>query len=334
VSSDPYTVLGLKRSASADEIKKAYRKLAKELHPDVRPDDKAAEERFKRVSAAFNLLSDPEKKRRFDAGEIDSEGNERFAFRPGAGPMGGAGGARGGARGFDPRDFESTGFGGFPGGGAGSGRGPAGSQGDGFEDLFANLFGRGGGPGNPMGGPMGGGRGPSRQKGADIRVKAEVDFIDAIKGSKLRLNGPDGKSFDATIPPGVETGQTLRLRGLGGPGTGGAPKGDVLVEIVVRPHPHWTREGDAILADLPISLTEAVDGGKVDIETPTGRVTLKVPAGSSSGATLRLRGKGVQKPGAAGDMLVRLSIQLPVDLGDLGERLKAWNKNSWTPKRD
>jgi DnaJ-class molecular chaperone len=293
LSWDPYAALGVPRSSSAEEIRKAYRKLAKELHPDVRPNDKASAERFKRVTAAFNLLTDQPQRERFDAGIIDADGNERPQFQPG-------------------------GFGGFAGAGAGAGAGararPGGGRSDVFEDLFDGLFSRGGS-----------GRGFGQQRGEDVRYRMEVDFLDAVNGGRRRVTMSDGRSLDLAIPAGLNSGQTLRLKGQGLPGTGNAPAGDALVEITVAAHPTFRREGDDIRMDLRISLAEAVEGGKVPVVTPSGPVTLSVPPGSNSGDLLKLRSKGVQTRPTPGDLLVRLLIVLPrKDDPELREFVRTW----------
>lgn len=287
MSWDPYAALGVPKSSSADDIRKAYRKLAKELHPDVRPNDKASAERFKRVTAAFNLLTDTEQRGRFDRGEIDADGNERPQFQPGAG-FGGFAGARAQARG---------------------------QRGDVFEDLFDGLFSRGGGS-----------RGFGQQRGEDVRYRMEVDFLDAVNGGRRRVTMSDGRSLDLAIPAGLNSGQTLRLKGQGLPGNGGGPAGDALVEITVGAHPAYKREGDDIRMDLRITLVEAVEGGKVPVQTPSGPVTLSIPPGSNSGDLLKLRGKGVQTRPTAGDLLVRLQIALPrKDDPELREFVKNWS---------
>ncbi len=276
MSWDPYAALGVPKSSSADEVRKAYRKLAKELHPDVRPNDKASAERFKRVTAAFNLLTDETLRGRFDRGEIDAEGNERPQFQPGGG------------------------FGGFA--GARTARGPnGGPRGDVFEDLFDGLFSRGGS----------GGRGFGMQRGEDVRYRMEVEFLDAVNGGRRRVTMSDGRSLDLAIPAGLNSGQTLRLKGQGLPGAGNGPAGDALVEITVGQHPAFKRENDDIRMELRISLTEAVEGGKVPVNTPQGAVSLSIPPGSNSGDLLKLRGKGVQTRPNPGDLLVRLMIVLP-----------------------
>jgi len=292
LSWDPYAALGVPKSSSAEDIRKAYRKLAKELHPDVRPNDKASEERFKRVTAAFNLLTEPTQRGRFDRGEIDADGNERPQFQPGGG------------------------FGGFAGAGAGArARAGGGGRGEVFEDLFDGLFSRGGGS-----------RGFGQQRGEDVRYRMEVDFLDAVNGGRRRVTMSDGRSLDLAIPAGLNSGQTLRLKSQGLPGAGGGPSGDALVEITVGAHPVFKREGDDIRMDLRVSLAEAVEGGRVPVQTPSGAVTLSVPQGSNSGDLLKLRGKGVQTRPTPGDLLVRILIVLPrKDDPELREFVKTWS---------
>lgn len=297
---DPYATLGLGRTATADEIRRAYRSLAKELHPDVRPGDKQAEERFKRATAAFNLLSDPVMKSRYDRGEIDADGNERMAFNS------------------RPRQSQRA----HAGAGAGPGAGAGGAQ-DPFDlgDIFSDLFGPG----------LGGGRSYTRMRGRDIRFTLEIDFIDAIVGAKRRVSLAEGRTLEVGIPAGVESGQVLRLKGQGGAGIQGGPAGDALVELTVRPHAFFRREGQDIHMDLNISLTEAVEGGRVPAPTPSGTVTLTIPAGSNTGKTLRLKGKGV---GGQGDQYVRLQIVLPEAVDDeLKKFVKKWPKRDYVPPR-
>ncbi|HEX7008087.1 MAG TPA: J domain-containing protein [Alphaproteobacteria bacterium] len=278
MSEDPYAVLGVAKTASADEIRKAYRKLAKKLHPDLNPGDRQAEERFKKVTAAYELLSDPEKRRRFDRGEIDASGAERppeSFYRHYA--------ESGSGHRYDSR----AGFADF---------------GD-LGDIFADLFGRTG--------MRGGTR--VRMQGADVRYQLTVDFLDAVNGAKRRLTMPDGKILDVTIPAGLQDGQTLRLKGQGQPGLGGGPPGDAYVEIRVRPHKLFERKDADIHVELPVTLAEAVLGGKVTVPTVTGPVTMTVPKGSNTGTVLRLREKGVPigKTGKRGDQYVRLKVVLP-----------------------
>jgi len=299
LSWDPYAALGVSRTATADEIRRAYRKLAKELHPDVRPGDKAAEERFKRATAAFNLLSEPTTKGRFDRGEIDADGNERMAFnsRP-----------RQGAR-------QHAGAGAGPGAGAYSG--------DAFDlgDIFSDLFGSG----------VGGGRGYSRMRGRDIRFTLDIDFIDAVNGAKRRISLAEGRTLDVAIPAGVESGQVLRLKNQGGPGVQGGPAGDALVELNVRPHAFFRRDGQDVHMDLNVSLPEAVEGARIQVPTPAGPVALTIPAGANTGKTLRLKGKGVA---GQGDQLVHLHVVLPETPDeDLKKFVKKWSKRDYTPPR-
>jgi DnaJ-class molecular chaperone len=291
--------LGVTRSASADDVRKAYRKLAKELHPDVRPGDRTAEDRFKRVTAAFNLLSDPELKARFDRGEIDADGNERVgAYR--------SHGARSGP-------YSSSG----PGGGGSSSE----TVFD-FGDIFSDLFGSGGASGRA---------GFGRTRGRDLRFTLEVDFVDAIVGARRRVQLAEGRTLDVTVPAGVETGQVLRLKSQGGPGVQGGPPGDALVELTVKPHTHFRREGDNVLLELPISLTEAVEGARVQAPTASGPVAITVPPGANSGMVLRLKGKGVA---GRGDQLVKLVVMLPDTIDeDLKKFIKKWPARERRPAR-
>lgn len=308
MSWDPYAALGIGRTATADEIRKAYRAMAKDLHPDVRPGDKSAEERFKRATAAFNLLSDPTMKARFDRGEIDADGNERVVYnqRPRQGARAHAGAGAGGYGAYGPG----------PGPGAGAG-------GDAFDlgDIFSDLFGPG----------FSGGRGYSRMRGRDIRFTLDIDFLDAVNGAKRRIALSEGRTLDISIPAGVESGQVLRLKGQGGPGVQGGQAGDALVELKVRPHPHFRREGQDIHLDLNISLTEAVEGARVQAPTVSGAVSLSIPAGSNTGKVLRLKGKGV---GGQGDQFVRLLVMLPETPDEeLKKFTKKWAKRGYTPPR-
>ena len=275
---NPYEVLGVKKEAMADEIRTAYRALAKKHHPDLNPGNKEAEARFKEISAAYDLLSDTDKRGRFDRGEIDESGNEKpraYAYQDFAE---GAPGAkyRSNAEGMSPEELD---------------------------DLFS-FFGRGG-----FG--HGGARGEGatiRMRGGDRQYALTVDFLDAVNGARQRLELAPGKSLDVAIPAGVRDGQILRLAGQGGPGLGGGPAGDALIEIRVAPHALFRREGDDILLDLPVTLSEAVLGGRVTVPTPSGAVTMTVPPHSNTGTVLRLRGKGVA---GKGDELVTLKVVLP-----------------------
>lgn len=310
MAQDPYGVLGVARTASADDIRKAYRKLAKELHPDRRPGDKAAEERFKAATAAFTFLTDADKRAAYDRGEIDGDGNPKMPF---------------GAGGFRP-------------GGAGAG-GPGRPPPE-FEDLFADLFGGGGARGaGRRGSPFGpggfeAGGFQQGQKGEDVRARITVTLLEAAAGVRKRVALPGGRQVEVAAPPGVEDGQTLRLRGQGGPGRGGAPNGDVLVDVAVERRTDLRRDGDDLRLDLPVSLAEALGGARIAVATPQGPVTLTVPARSNSGTLLRLRGRGVANPKGAGDMIVRLIISL-VDPGDpaLNRFVDGWAARAETPLR-
>ncbi|MBB3320114.1 DnaJ-class molecular chaperone [Rhizobium sp. BK181] len=271
---DPYEILGVKRDASQNDIQRAYRRRAKKLHPDLNPGNKQAEQDFKDLSAAYEILRDEDKRRRFDSGEIDSTGAEKPERRY-------------------YRDFADAGA-----------RGSTHENGAGFadfggDDIFSEFFSRRG-------------RSGFRMSGADARYTMEVDFLDAINGGIRQVTLSDGQTLEIRIPPGARDGQTLRLRGKGGAGEGGAEAGDALIELHIRPHPFFRREGDDIRLDLPITLNEAVLGGKVKVPTPAGPVLAIVPENSSSGRTLRMKGKGVpRRSGTRGDVYATLKIVLP-----------------------
>jgi DnaJ-class molecular chaperone len=304
----PYEVIGVKPDASADDIRKAYRKLAKELHPDLNPGKPEAEARFKNVTAAYDLLSDADKRARYDRGEIDESGAERprYSYRPHAE----------GAQGWkyqpegevDPADLE---------------------------DLFA-MF-RGGGGMGGTGARRGRGGQGFAMPGGDRMYTLTVDFVEAAAGAKKRLSLAPDSWLDVTIPPGIEAGQVLRLKGKGDEGVGGGPAGDALIEVHVAPHPYFRRDGDNILVDLPISLPEAVLGGRITVPTVTGPVTMTIPKGSDTGAQMRLRGKGIhRRDGAEGDQIVTLRVVIG-DSGDadLATFLEGWAQNHPTdPRRE
>ena len=314
MAADPYTILGVARGATEKDIKSAYRKLAKELHPDRNTGKPKAAEKFSEVTQAYDLLSDKDKRARFDRGEIDFDGNPTSPFGYGGGGGGPGGGFRGNQGGFRAQDFE--GFGG-PGG-----MGGGGAEGIDLGNLFEGLFGggRAGGPGNM--GP-GARRGPA-PKGANVQYRLQVSFVDAANRATQRITLSDGKSIDLKLPAGVESGTQMRLAGRGEPGAGGA--GDAIVTIEVGNHPFFRRDGDNIRLDLPISLDEAVRGGKVRVPTVEGAVMLTVAPSSSSGKTLRLKEKGFTgKGGARGDQLVTLQIEVPSDDADLATRLEGWS---------
>lgn len=293
MAGDPYTILGVKRGASEAEIKSAYRKLAKELHPDRNKDNPKAAERFATVTQAYDLLGDKDKRARFDRGEIDADGNPAMPF--------GFGGGRG--------------PGGQPRGGADFGDG-----GD-FTDIFEGLF--GGGAGARGGGFASGfGRRP-QPKGANIPYRLAVSFVDAATLAPQRITLSDGKAIDLKLPAGVETGTQMRLAGKGQMGPGGA--GDAIVTVEVQPHRFFIRDGDDVRIDLPISLVEAVLGGEVKVPTVEGSVMLKLPAGSSSGKVMRLRGRGFhRKGGGRGDQLITLMVDIPANDPALADFVRSW----------
>lgn len=299
MADDPYIVLGVGKAATQEEITRAFRKLAKELHPDVNPNNKAATERFKKASAANELLSDPDKRRKYDRGEIDASGEPRRAYYP-QGNTYGAGARR-----------------------------PAGAYGqaadDGsFGDIFDGLFGSRGRPAAHM-------------RGQDLRYTLEVDLLEAVTGTKKRVTLPDGGVLDLNVPEGVDDGQILRLKGKGAGAMRGIEPGDALVEIRVRPHPDFKRTGDDLAMELPISLDEAVLGAKIEVQTATGRVQLTIPKGTSSGRVFRLKGKGVvnRATGNTGDQLVTVRIDLPEKIDDgLAYFLSEWRqKNGYDPRK-
>ncbi len=304
---DPYSTLGVARNATEKDIKSAYRKLAKELHPDRNNDNPKAAERFSDVTKAYDLLSDKDKRAQFDRGEIDAEGNPAMPFGMGGG--GGFGGFRqgaGGARGFSAQDFE--GFGG--------------AEGLDIGDLFEGLFGNRGGAAG-MGGAGGHRRPPPPRKGANVQYRLRVPFTDAATLKAQRITLADGKTIDLKLPAGVEDGTQMRLSGKGEPGPAG--NGDALVTIMIEPHPFFRREGDDVRLELPITLDEAIKGAKVKAPTADGAVMLTVAPGSGSGKVLRLKGKGfTRKGGGRGDQLVTLEIELPDDVSQLAEKLDGW----------
>ena len=298
---DLYQQLGLKRGASEAEIKKAYRSLAKQLHPDRNKDNPKAAERFGTVTQAYDILSDKDKRAKYDRGEIDEEGNPKMPFGMGGGGFGGfrpgsGGGGAGGAGGFDTGGMED------------------------LSDLFEGLFG-GGGRARSAGGGFGGRtqqRSAPRPKGADVAYRLTVPFEDAASLEPQRVKLAGGKTIDLKLPAGVEDGTKIRLGGQGQDGPGG--KGDAIVTIVVKPHRVFRREGDDIRLDVPVTLKEAVLGAKIKVPTVDGAVMVTVPANMTGGKTLRLKGKGwSRKGGTRGDQLVTLQISLPSDNQELAD---------------
>jgi DnaJ-class molecular chaperone len=294
MSDDLYATLGVGRDASQEDIKRAYRRLAKEMHPDLNPDKPEVGERFKQVTAAYDILSDAERRGRYDRGEIDASGQERpqyhyrdFAEDPAAGSY-----------------YTREGFG----------------NEEELHDFFEGLFGgRGRGGGSRM-----------RARGADVSYTLPIDFLEAAKGAKKRVTMADGRTIDLTIPPGLHDRQTLRLKGQGMPGFEDGPAGDAYVELNIQPHPYFERKDHNIHMDLPVSLPEAVLGGRIEVPTIDGPVTMTVPKGSNTGTTLRLRGRGVvdQRSGQRGDQYVRLQVALPKTAdAELEEAVRRWAAN-------
>ncbi|MBN8849114.1 MULTISPECIES: DnaJ C-terminal domain-containing protein [unclassified Sphingomonas] len=301
---DPYSTLGVARGASEADIKKAYRKLAKELHPDRNKDNPKAAERFSQVTSAYDLLTDKEKRARFDRGEIDADGNPTSPF--GAGFAGGRGGGGGG--GFRSQGFEFGGDG----------------EGVDMSDIFEGLFGGRGGGGGGGGFASGFGRRQPPPKGANVAYRLRVPFVDAAALAPQRITLGDGKTIDLKLPAGVEDGTQMRLSGKGEAGPGGA--GDAIVTIEVVPHRFFTRDGDDVRLDLPVTLGEAVLGGPVKVPTVEKPVMLTVPAGSTSGKVLRLKGKGFHKKGGGrGDQLVTLMVDLPANDAALKQFVEGWD---------
>jgi DnaJ-class molecular chaperone len=275
---DPYEVLGVSKSASEAEIKKAFRSLAKKHHPDTTKGDANSKQRFQEINTAYEIVGDKDKRAKYDRGEIDAAGNAR-GFDPRGGHDGGGG----------PRDFHFT-WGGPEGGETGEG-----------ADIFSELFGGFGGRG----------RRNQPRRGESYEIALTVSFEEAARGGTRRILLPEGRDIDVRIPAGLKDGQQIRLKGQGGPGGNGGPPGDVLLNIAVAPHPYYTRDGNDLRMDLPLTLQEAVLGAKVQVPTLTGPVTLTIPPGANSGTVMRLKGKGVTAGSAVGDLYVKLVIALP-----------------------
>jgi DnaJ-class molecular chaperone len=306
MADDPYKILGVAKEATAEDIRKAYRKLAKKHHPDLNPGNKAAEEQFKAVSAANELLSDTEKRARYDKGEIDGSGAEKAPPR----------GYRHYAEGAPGQRYSySQGADGFGGSGGE----------ENFEDIFSTIF------QNRSGG------GTQAARGRDAHYVLSAEFLDAINGASRRLTLPDGQVLDVKIPAGTEDGDTLRLRGRGTPGRNNGPAGDALIEITVLPHRYFLRDGQNIRFELPVTVQEAVLGGKVTVPTPAGAVVMTIKPHSDSGGELRLRGRGVPAHGnhAAGDLYVKLRVVIGPVNGKLEDFLRDWKPDeTFDPRRE
>lgn len=309
LNKDFYALLGVKKDASETEIKKAYRKLAKNLHPDRNPDDAAAELKFKEVGEAYSVLSDPEQRQQYDAIRSMTSGGARFTS-----------GGRGPGGGGQFEDVFSSMFGGAGAGAAGGPRvrfstgGPAGGAGGAsLEDLLGGMF--GGGGGSAYGG-YGAPRGP--QRGADIDAATTIGFRQAVHGETVQLRTQEGRTITVRIPAGVRDGQRIRLAGKGNPGDHGAPAGDMVVSVKVTPHPVFGREGDNLTITVPVTFDEAALGSTLEVPTlDGGTVKVKLAPGTPSGRVLRVKGRGVERKGhAKGDLLAKVDVMVPQRLSD------------------
>ena len=314
---DPYTVLGVSKSAKADDIKKAFRRLAKKYHPDQNKDDPKAKEKFAEANQAYEILGEEVKRKQFDRGEIDAEGKPRgFEGFPGGGARPGGGNQGGGEFEFGPGGFRQRGAsGGFD-----------------ASDIFSELFGggRGAGPGART-------RQRPQQAGEDLQASLSVSLEEAVRGATKRVAMPTGKALDVTIPAGIEDGKQIRLKGQGNPSPFGGPAGDAIVTVKVAPHTLFKVDGRDLRIDLPLTLYEAVLGGPVEVPTLTGRIELNIPAGTSGGRTLRLRGKGLPASGSnpAGDLFVTMKIVLPeASDSELETLMKTWREKKPYRPRD
>ncbi len=308
---DLYQRLGVQRGASEADIKKAYRSLAKQLHPDRNADNPQAAKRFGEITQAYDLLSDKDKRARYDRGEIDEDGNPKMPFGGGGFPGGGfsGGGPRPGGPGFENFDF-----------------GGGGAEGVDLSDLFEGLFGGRGGARPGAGGGFSGFRQRARapQKGADVAYRLQIPFVDAVALKPQRVTLADGKTIDVKLPKGIDSGTKIRLAGKGQEGPGG--RGDAIVSVEVAPHPFFTRDGKHIRLTLPVTLKEAVLGAKVKVPTAEGPVMVTIPKGSTSGKVLRLKGRGFTgKDGKRGDQLVTVAVDLPADDSALQKFAEGWN---------
>lgn len=302
MAEDLYQILGVPRTASQEEIRKAYRQLAKKYHPDFNPGNKEAEEKFKKITQAYEILGDPEKRAKYDRGEIDETGQERprqrfwREYAEAGGPH----------RYETPPEFEEF----FD-----------------LDEILGGLFGMGGRA-----------RGPRPRRGRDVHDRLEVDFLEAARGATKKVTTPDGRTLTVVIPAGIESGRILRLRGEGEPGVHGGPPGDALIEVVVRPHPFFERRGDDVWVKLPISIDEAVLGAKVEVPTIDGKVRLTIPAGTSGGRRFRLRGRGITNPvtGHRGDQIVEVQIVLPPTIDpELRGFMEKWReRHAYDPRRE
>jgi DnaJ-class molecular chaperone len=326
---DPYEVLGVSKGASEADVKSAYRRLAKKLHPDANKHDPKAASRFAELNAAYEIVGDKDKRQAFDRGEIDAEGKPRFQGFEGFGAQPGGGRGPGGGAHFESFSFGPDGFRRSSSGGGG------GFGGAGFEDLLRGMFG---------GGRTGGGRGSGADfeadefattagVGQDLHASLTIALVDAAKGTKTRVHLPTGKDVEVKIPAGIASGQQIRLKGQGWPSASGKA-GDALITVNVAPHPLFKPDGADLRLELPITLYEATLGGKVRVPTLDGAVELAIPAGTNSGRTFRLKGKGLKAKSGAGDLLVTVRVVLPERIDDeFKELMKTWrDKKPYNPR--
>jgi len=306
---DPYSILGVSKNSSDEDIKKSYRKLAKKYHPDLNPGNKDVEKRFKELTQAYDIVGDPAKRKKFDAGMIDAEGNERGFYRGGASTAGGKRGADP-FSGFDPQDIFADFF-------NAAKKKASGGFAD-FEDQF---------------------RGGGKTQGADINYSLQLPFLDAVRGTKRRISlNNDGKNIEISIPAGTTDGQVLRLKGQGKAGSGGGARGDAFVEIHVDPDPNFELKGMNIYTDLPVTLNEAVMGATITVPTIDGKVSMNIPKNSNTGTSLRLKGKGVVDASTKirGDQYVRLHVMLPEKMDKkFRDFIEDWcEKNPYKVRKD
>jgi DnaJ-class molecular chaperone len=323
---DPYQVLGVSKGASEAEIKSAFRRQAKKLHPDANKHDPKAASRFAELNAAYEIVGDDEKRKAFDRGEIDAEGKPRFqgyetfGAQPGGGFRSGPGGAHFESFSFGPDGFQRAG-------------GAGGSRGGGFEDILRDMF----------GGAARGGRGPqfapedfgAPATGQDLHASLTIGLPDAAKGTKARVHLPTGKDVEVKIPAAMLSGQQIRLKGQGWPSATGKA-GDALITVNVAPHPLFKPDGSDLRLDLPITLYEAALGAKMRVPTLDGAVKLAIPAGTNSGRTFRLKGKGLKAKSGTGDLLATVRIVLPEGSDEaFNELMKKWRDNKpYDPRAD
>ena len=326
---DPYDILGVTKSANPDAIKSAYRRLAKKLHPDANKQDEKAATKFAELNAAYEILGDEDKRKAFDRGEIDAEGKPRFQGFEGFGAQPGGGFSPGGGTHFESFSFGPDGFrrsSSGPGGGFSAG---------GLDELLRGMFGGRGGARTGFSTFEGEDFGAAAGAGQDLHATLTITLSDAAQGAKRRVQLPTGKEVEVKIPAGIASGQQIRLKGQGWPSASGRA-GDALITVNVAPHPLFKPEGADLRLELPITLYEATLGGKVRVPTLDGAVELAIPAGTNSGRTFRLKGKGLKAKGGVGDLLATVRIVLPDRLDDeFRELMKKWrDSNRYDPRKD